>query len=338
MQGLSGGGIRGEEMMTGVPKKAAALMLLCTGCVVLLLFAAGVVDAELGVYNRDIFLVSFRTPLQSYKAKIFLLLVPVAILGFRLALNPELVAKRFSTKTLIIIAIAFSGWLTTVFVVSETVKLHPGDTDTPLVFFEVNASRGEQILPCDRLNGSATGPCILNQPSPQARLDAGLYHDVYRLGNILDRWWTAGIRGKIEGEEGILAKNERAHEAQLWGEFRGMVSGAPKGSFARFLATHPPDIPAEYNITAITNRTNSPYWLRHSWWWLYFYDAMEEVHDGFRHAVRQALEEYVLATGTRVPMYDAHTCVVHYRLGDMAKVGTLDPKAMAKEFALNPKP
>lgn len=76
------------------------------------------------------------------------------------------------------------------------------------------------------------------------------------------------------------------------------------------------------------------FWTHFSWWWLYFYDALREVHVEFGQSLREVLKEYVFSTGISVPNYDPATCVVHYRLGDVLDptYQTLGPDSMAREL------
>jgi len=81
--------------------------------------------------------------------------------------------------------------------------------------------------------------------------------------------------------------------------------------------------------------TQTPiFWKRFSWWWLYFYDSLSEVHVEFGQSLREALKQYVASTGVSIPVYDPAACVVHYRLGDVLDPNyqTLAPDSMAREL------
>jgi hypothetical protein len=182
-------------------------------------------------------------------------------------------------------------------------------------------------LPCVATNRG--GACIMKQHHAEMRIPPSSFH-VYRLGNLLDHWWTSGVWNHtasiVDNETEKIMRTVRH-------DFDVLADECPEGSLGRFLLSHPPAIASEN----VPRNMSSPFWARSSWWWLYFYDAMQDVNTGFGYAVRQALEEYVFMSGIRVPLYDPYTCVVHYRLGDVVadskeNYSTLEPVAMARSL------
>ena len=191
-------------------------------------------------------------------------------------------------------------------------------------------------LPCEpwnfsaSTNDSAGHPCVLKGLQGHPRLPPEVFRRNYRLGNILDNWFTVGVANEVMPDIERHSKHSQyfRHKDKLDEAIRWIsrVRGGANGTFAQFLASHIPIIPPEH--IPINTTVSSRYWKGIEFWWLYEYGAMMDVHKGFQAALRQAIELFVYEAKIAVPLYDPHTCVVHYRLGDML-AHTLDPVSMA---------
>lgn len=156
-------------------------------------------------------------------------------------------------------------------------------------------------------------------------------HADYRLGNILDRWYSVNLCHALRTCDESTVK-------KLSGELRSMTSRAPVHSFAYFLMHHTPRIsmiPKDLNSTF----SSSIFAKKYDWFWIYFFPAVSEVSDSFSTTVSHSLQEYVKtvspAWAFRGSWFDKNTCVVHYRLGDMLSHSHfLDPQAFAEQIHL----
>jgi drug/metabolite transporter (DMT)-like permease len=144
----------------------------------------------------------------------------------------------------------------------------------------------------------------------------------YRLGNILDRWFSAHFcRVTRTCTQDIASKLEE--------ELGDLTARSPDASFGRFLSENQP-----HNLSSLLHIQSSSQFHKHyEWFWIYFYDAIELVLHEFRDVTSQALHSFVGAMNISVPYFNAYTCVVHYRLGDMLSHSHfLDPIDFANQL------
>jgi hypothetical protein len=187
-------------------------------------------------------------------------------------------------------------------------------------------SGGQFLCVCRGLSQQSAAwasPCpdtALERSDPRL---ANFSNSDYRLGNILDRWFSAYVcRNSNICTDEVTQK--------LMDEMTVLTARSPLTSFGRYLSENPPQ-----NLSSLLSRVNtdSEFARRCSWFWIYFYTAIEEVLHEFRDAASSILRSYIQEQGIIIPYFNVHTCVVHYRLGDMlSHAHFLDPTDFAHEL------
>jgi len=150
----------------------------------------------------------------------------------------------------------------------------------------------------------------------------------YRLGNIIDRWFVFHMCRNMHCNKHVVQK--------FWLELEEMTTRAPEFSIATFLMQNSPGqmtLPLHFKDSF----NQSVFAQHYEWFWIYSYDAVKEVYDVFRSTLSDNLQQYAelgLVSGHFRPIYfGVHTCVVHYRLGDMLSHSHfLDPVDFAHQL------
>ena len=138
--------------------------------------------------------------------------------------------------------------------------------------------------------------------------NADFAHSNYRLGNIIDKWFSK----HISRDEPISTK--------FHSEFQEMVASAPRHSFGRFLFEHTPKV-----VSTLTDFRNTAFIDNFMTFWVYSYEAIAVAQDQYRKMMNEAIESYAHQVGYRMPAFNLTECVIHYRLGDMLSIGAIEP-------------
>jgi len=148
---------------------------------------------------------------------------------------------------------------------------------------------------------------------------AGFDGKNYRLGNLIDKWWSYRVcRGEV-------------YQGKIAHDFEDILGRAPRNSFGLYLWEHRNESSADHggNIQ-LNSLIATAYEDTFLTFWIYEYSAISTVLAPLRIALREAIEGYSKSIGHVIPEVAPGTCVIHYRLGDMLSVGVLDPIHMAQ--------
>lgn len=113
---------------------------------------------------------------------------------------------------------------------------------------------------------------------------------VYRLGNILDAWYTEALTGGSPRKVESLAL---------------LTSGHP-GTFGHYLARTPPRHIQQLSPELAARLAE--------YWWIYDYELIRKMQPWFGRSLREAMAAYFPSP---LPMPVRDTCVIHFRVGDV---------------------
>ena len=113
-----------------------------------------------------------------------------------------------------------------------------------------------------------------------------VFKDFYRLGNIIDAWYSKDI-----------TKRKAC-------SFESMLQNC-NNTFANFLSVTPPTFQYKQKGLFLDKSSN--------WWWCYFIQCYKEIYPLFNISLKHAIMKY---TKGNLPEIDEGTCLIHFRTGD----------------------
>ena len=222
--------IRGKWEWTA-SRRMAVTLVLCLGCIIFLLFVAGVVDAELGhpkSLRKDIFLIIFRGSLGTVKAKVAILLVPV-VLGCFLVVNRDAMGIDYSALRRLQISAAIPVLALLALIILVSAELH-----TDMIFFARKGMTSERQCP-------PTGPLLTvdefisrYQCRSEDSIEASMAmlsraNMTFNTSSISDFWeaWKTYKGGSVDHMFRIQIIKGKAFTYPFMGPWNGPITDTP---------------------------------------------------------------------------------------------------------------